>query len=111
MVNVSVDHARIWRWVQQYAPELDQRIRREIPRPNRSRCADHTHVKIAGRSAYLYRAVDSAGERIGFILSANRDLIAAKLSQRSARSGPLGHPGAMPWRNSNSIHTIVGIAA
>jgi IS6 family transposase len=41
---------------------------------------DETYIKIADRWAYLYRAVDSAGETIEFMLSPKWDLIAAKLS-------------------------------
>jgi len=84
--NLSVDHVRIWRWVQRYAPVLNRRIRREIRSPNRSWRVDETYVKIAGRWAYLYRAVDSAGETIEFMLSPKRDLIAAKLFLRFALS-------------------------
>jgi len=43
-------------------------------------------VKVAGNWAYLYRAVDSAGETIEFMLSPKRDLIAAKLFLRLAFS-------------------------
>jgi transposase-like protein len=42
---------------------------------------------VAGSWAYLYRAVDSAGETIEFMLSPKRDLIAAKLFLRLALSG------------------------
>src|SRR4051794_24513365 len=49
-------------WVQRYAPILNQRIRRELRRPNRSWRVDETYVKVAGKWAYLYRAVDSEGE-------------------------------------------------
>jgi transposase, IS6 family len=45
---------------------------------------DETCVKVAGNWAYLYRAVDSAGEAIEFMLSPKRDLIAAKLFLRLA---------------------------
>src|SRR5215467_293383 len=60
-----------------------------------------TYVKVAGSWAYLYRAVDSAGETIEFMLSPKCDLIAAKLFLRLAlsRGGPRprvinvdGHP-------------------
>ena len=77
--NLSVDHVTIWRWVQKYAPILNQRTRRQMRNPNRSWRVDETYVKVAGRWACLYRAVDSAGETIEFILSPKRDLIAAKL--------------------------------
>ena len=89
--GLSVDHVTIWRWVQRYAPVLNQRIRREIRHPNRSWRVDETYVKVAGNWAYLYRAVDSAGETVEFMLSPKRDLIAAKLFLRLALSG--GGPG------------------
>src|SRR5687767_15922469 len=44
----SVDHVTIWRWVQRYAPVLNQRIRHELRRPNRSWRVDETYVKVAG---------------------------------------------------------------
>ena len=85
--GLSIDHVTIWRWVQRYAPVLNQRIRRELRRPNRSWRVDETYVKVAGNWAYLYRAVDSTGETIEFMLSPKRDLIAAKLFLRLALSG------------------------
>jgi len=99
--NLFVDHVTIWRWVQRYAPVLKRRIRREMRPPNRSWRVDETYVKVAGSWAYLYRAVDSAGETIEFMLSPKRDLIAATLFLRLAlsRGGPRprvinvdGHP-------------------
>ena len=99
--NLSVDHVTIWRWVQRYAPVLNQRLRREMRVPNRSWRVDETYIKVAGNWTYLYRAVDSAGETIDFMLSPKRDLIAAKLFLRLALSngGPRprvvnvdGHP-------------------
>src|SRR5712664_3517055 len=33
--GLSVDHVTIWRWVQRYAPILNQRLRRELRHPNR----------------------------------------------------------------------------
>ena len=76
--GLAVDHSTIWRWVQRYAPILHQRLRREIRTPNRSWRVDETYIRVAGRWTYLYRAVDSAGETIDFMLSPDRDLIAAK---------------------------------
>jgi len=84
--GLSVDHVTIWRWVQRYAPVLNQRTRREFRKPNRSWRVDETYVKVAGRWAYLYRAVDSAGETIDFMLSPKRDLIAARSFLRLALS-------------------------
>jgi IS6 family transposase len=85
--GLSIDHVTIWRWAQRSAPVLNPRIRRELRRPNRSWRVDKTYLKVAGKWAYLYRAVDSAGETIEFMLSPKRDLIAAKMFLRLALSG------------------------
>jgi len=42
--NLSVDHVTIWRWVQRYAPILNQRIRREMRDRNRSWRVDETYI-------------------------------------------------------------------
>ena len=76
--GLPADHTTIWRWVQCYAPELNKRCRRELKPTNRSWRVDETYVRVAGRWAYLYRAVDSEGNTIDFMLSPNRDLTAAK---------------------------------
>ena len=90
--GLAVDHVTIWRWVQHYAPILNQRMRREIRHPNRSWRVDETYVRVAGTWTYLYRAVDSAGETIDFMLSPKRDLVAAKLFLRLALSGTSVRP-------------------
>ena len=41
---------------------------------------DETYVKVKGRWMYLYRAVDSRGQTIDFLLSAKRDAEAANAS-------------------------------
>ena len=76
--GLTVDHVTIWRWVQRYAPILNQRLGRERRHPNRSWRVDETYVRVAGDWVYLYRAVDSTGDTIDFMLSPNRDLLAAK---------------------------------
>jgi hypothetical protein len=68
----------IGRWVLRYAPELNRRVRREIRQPNRSWRVDETYIRVGGVWTYLYRAVDSAGETIDFMLSPKRDAVAAK---------------------------------
>ena len=89
--GLSVDHVTIWRWVQQYAPELRRRCRPELRPTNRSWRVDETYLRVAGKWTYLYRAVDSTGATIDFLLSARRDANAAKrFLQKSLRS--LDHP-------------------
>jgi len=61
---LSLDHSTIAPWVLRYAPILSQRIRCDMRKPNRSWRVDETYVRVAGRWAYLYRAVDSEGNTI-----------------------------------------------
>src|SRR4029078_7599309 len=88
--GLSVDHVTIWRWVQRYAPLLNQRLLREIRHPNHSWRVDETYGRGAGTRTSLYRAVDSAGDTIEFMLSPKRDLPAAELFLRLALSGTGG---------------------
>ena len=76
--GLTVNHVTIWRWVQRYAPILNERLGRERRYPNRSWRVDETYVRVAGNWLYLYRAVDSTGDTIDFMLSPKRDLVAAK---------------------------------
>ena len=85
--NIQVDHVTIWRWIQRFAPELNRRCRRELRITNRSWRVDETYLRVAGKWAYLYRAVDSTGDTIDFLLSPKRDTNAAKrFFQRALRS-------------------------
>jgi IS6 family transposase len=49
---------------------------------------DETYVKVKGRWIYLYRAVDSRGQTIDFLLSAKRDAETAKRFFRKALAQP-----------------------
>src|SRR4051812_43505045 len=88
---LEADHTTVWRWVQRYGPELEQRLRRDVKPTNKSWRVDETYVKVKGRWCYLYRAIDSAGATIDFLLSALRDADAAKQLFRKALSA-LSHP-------------------
>src|SRR5882762_6408401 len=76
--GLSVDHTTIYRWVQRYAPELDKRCRPHLKACNDSWRVDETSIKIKKVWFYLYRAVDSAGNTLEFLLSPMRDAEAAK---------------------------------
>ena len=74
----EVDHSTINRWVLAYAPVIEKRLR-QFRRPHcGSARIDETYVKIRGKWRYLYRAVDKYGNPINFLLTAKRDLNAAK---------------------------------
>jgi len=89
--GLSVDHTTIYRWVQAYAPELEKRIRPHLRLTNDSYRVDETYIKVKGAWKYLYRAVDSAGQTIDFMLSAKRDTKAAKRFFRKMLKPPQ-HP-------------------
>ena len=76
--GLSVDHTTIYRWVQRYAPELEKRCRLHLKTTNDSWRVDETYVKVKGIWIYLYRAVDSQGNTLEFLLSTARDAQAAK---------------------------------
>src|SRR5499425_3368118 len=76
--GVRVDPSCIWRWVQAYAPEINKRCRLHLKPTNKSYRTDETYIKVKGQDRYLYRAVDSTGQTIDFLLAAKRDAASAK---------------------------------
>jgi IS6 family transposase len=89
--GLSVDHVTVWRWVQRYAPELERRLRRHLKPTNDSWRVDETYVRVKGKWVYLYRAVDSSGATIDFLLSAKRDAATAQRFLTKALGGE-NHP-------------------
>jgi len=89
--GVTVDPSCVWRWVQAYAPELNKRCRPHRKPTNKSYRTDETYIKVKDEDKYLYRAVDSTGQTIDFLLTAKRDAAAAKRFFRKALSSP-GNP-------------------
>ena len=75
--GLKADHTTIWRWVKRYGPELEERLRRHLKPTNKSWRVDETYVRVKGRWCYLYRAIDSTGATIDFVLSGLRDAATA----------------------------------
>ncbi len=75
--SLGVDHTTIYRWVQAYTPELEQRVKAQLKQTNDSWRVDETYVKVKGSWMYLYRAVDSDGNTLDFMLSEQRNARAA----------------------------------
>jgi transposase, IS6 family len=86
--GVEVAHTTLFRWIQAYAPEIEKRIRPHLRLSNGSWRVDETYVRVKGRWMYLYRAVDSRGQTIDFLLSGKRDAEAAKRFFRKALGQP-----------------------
>ena len=76
--GVEVDHVTLYRRVQRFTPILA-----EAARPCRHAVGDRwfvdeTYVKVAGVWRYVYRAVDQHGQVIDVMVSATRDIGAAR---------------------------------
>ena len=89
--GLEADHTTIWRWVQRYGPELEERLRRHLKPTNKSWRVDEAYVRVKGRWCYLYRAIDSTGATIDFVLSGLRDAATAKRLFRKVLTDP-SHP-------------------
>jgi IS6 family transposase len=95
--GLHVDYTTSYRWAQQYASELDKRCRPHLKACNDSWKIDETSIKIRKTWMYLYRAVDSQGNTLEFLLSPTRDAEAAtrffrKALHPSAGSAPQARP-------------------
>lgn len=94
--GLSMAHTTIMRWVYQYSPELDKRLRRHLKRTNDSWRVDETYIKVKGQRMYLYRAVDSEGNTIDFFLSKTRDQKATNcFFKKALRSFHISKPGVI----------------
>ena len=76
--GIEVDHVTVYRWVQRFTPSLA-----DAARPCRHTVGDRwfvdeTYVKVAGKLRYVYRDVDQYGQIIDVVVSARRDLRAAR---------------------------------
>src|SRR5215213_11204269 len=76
--GLPVDHATVNRWVLAYAPLIERRLRAFRKPYCGSIRIDETYIKIRGQWRYLYRAIDKHGVPVDFVLTAKRDLEAAK---------------------------------
>ena len=76
--GVTIDHATLQRWMIRFVRLIDKEVRRRKKSVGSSWRMDETYIKVRGVWMYLYRAVDSAGYTIDFLLRKNRDASAAK---------------------------------
>jgi len=63
---------------------LEKRCRPHLHSTNDSWRVDETYIEVKGEWKYLYRAVDSKGNTLDFLLTAHRDSQAAKRFLRKA---------------------------
>src|SRR6476660_3820157 len=86
--GLHADHVTVWRWVQRYCPEIQRRLRPRLRPTNDSWRVDETYIRVKGKWVYLYRAVDSTGATIDFLLSAKRDALARKTHKKASKAAP-----------------------
>src|SRR5690348_11408677 len=96
--GITVNHVTVYRWVQRFTPEFIEAARPCRHAPVDRWLVDETYVKVAGRWTYPYRAIDQHGQVIDVMLSARRDLTAARRfvarALRAARSRSRSRPTA-----------------
>jgi hypothetical protein len=94
----------IWRWVQIYGPELDKRCRAHLKVTDKSHRVDQTYIRIKAQGRYLYRAVNSTGQSIYFLLTAKRDASVAKRFFRTTVLDPANpQPRVTRWTRTERI--------
>lgn len=76
--GVMVDHATVHRWALKILPVLASVFRRRKRPVGSSWRVDETYIKVGGAWKYLYRAVDKLGHTVDFLLTASRDIAAAR---------------------------------
>jgi transposase, IS6 family len=88
--GITVDHVTVYRRVRRFTPEFIEAARPCRHAPGNRWFVDETYVKVVGHWTYLYRAVDQHGQVIDVLLSARRDLAAARrFFTRALSAGPV----------------------
>jgi len=91
-------------WEAKLAPALADELRRRRHGRGGARGrhwhVDETYLKVSGRWAYLYRAIDRDGNLVDTMLSEHRDMAAAQAFFRSAKSAA----GQVPERVTTDGH-------
>ncbi len=75
--GIEVSNETIRRWVLKFGHLYAQRLRRCRPRPSDRWHLDEMFVSIRGKPMYLWRAVDSEGEVLDFLIQPKRNKAAA----------------------------------
>ena len=76
--GVDVSARTVLHWVQKFGPLLARAGRRAATRLGQRWWCDETYVRVGGKWAYLYRAIDEAGQVVDVLLRARRDLDSAR---------------------------------
>jgi putative transposase len=81
--GILVSYESVRRWVDHFGPMIAADLRKRRPKPYRTWHLDEVYLKIAGRTVYLWRAVDAEGEVLDVLVQSKRDKHAAlKLTRK-----------------------------
>ena len=102
--GVEIDHTTPYRWVQTYAAQLEAEHRKRRKPCGKSWRMDETYLKIKGEWVYLYRAVDTEGNTVDFLLTKNRDKkAAARFFKKAIRLNGLPEKVSIDKSGSNTF--------
>ncbi|HYZ64251.1 MAG TPA: IS6 family transposase, partial [Acetobacteraceae bacterium] len=97
-------HEAVREWEAKFVPLLAEELRRHRPGKRGARGrdwhVDKTYLKVRGRWAYLYRAIDRDGNLVDTMLSEHRDMAAAQAFFGSAKAAT----GVTPARVTTDGH-------
>src|ERR1700758_5089379 len=84
--GITVSYETVRRWVNHFGPMIAADLRRRRPKPHTTWHLDEVYLKIDGRMAYLWRAVDAEGEVLDVLVQSKRNKRAAlKLMRKLLR--------------------------
>src|ERR1700746_2543606 len=75
--GITVSYETVRRWVNHFGPMIAAELRRRRPKPHTMWHLDEVYLKIDGRMAYLWRAVDAEGEVLDVLVQSKRNKRAA----------------------------------
>jgi len=110
--GVSVDHSTINRWVIRFLPLIEKLSREHKRKVGSSWRMDETYIKVKGVWKYLYRAVDKEGKTVDFLLTAHRDIAAARrFFDKAMREDGAPEKIAMDKSGANKVLSTQSTAA
>ncbi len=75
--GIAVSYETVRRWVNHFGPMVAADLRKRRPKPHSIWHLDEVYLKIDGRMAYLWRAVDAEGEVLDVLVQSKRNKRAA----------------------------------
>jgi hypothetical protein len=81
--GIAVSYETVRRWVNHFGPMIAAQLRKRRPKPHATWRLDEVDLKIDGRMAYLWRAVDAEGEVLDVLVQSKRnEHVAPKLMRK-----------------------------